>query len=393
MRRRCAAILAAAVTVPAMAAWPAAAASLSSAASPGADIGSSVAISGSTVVAGAPRWDNYRGEVVIYARRGVKWSQQAVLRLGRATTHWQFGVSVAISGSTVVVGANGANGSKGLAYVYIRNGTTWHRQAVLSVRSQKGDSFGAAVGISGSTAVIGAPGQDVAGQVMVFTRHGTTWSRPVVLPGPGRSFGANEFGAAVAASGSQVAVGWPDINSTGTARVFVRASPAIWDQQAYLNGSTAVFGAAFGQSVAISGAVIAVGAPGGSPANGAAYIFTRSKGAWGKRAALEGFSADSLFGNSVGASGANVIVGAPHGGTAGQGQGAAYLYQDSAHKWGQVASISGPSPQTIYNNLFGLSVAISAGTAAIGAPGVNGDRGAVYVYIVAGMRWIEQAQL
>jgi trimeric autotransporter adhesin len=171
----------------------------------------------------------------------------------------------------------------------------------------------------------------------------------------------------------------------------VRQSPTIWDQQAYLNGSTAVFGATFGQSVAISGAVIVVGAPGGSPANGAAYIFTRSKGAWGKRAALEGFSTDSRFGNSVGAAGADVIVGAPDGGSGGQG--AAYVYQDSAHKWGRVASISGPGPQTIFNNLFGMSVAISAGTAAIGAPGVNGDHGAVFVYVRAGTRWIKQAQL
>ena len=391
MRRPLVTMLAAAVMAPAAMAWPAAAATLSTATSPGADIGYSVAISGSTVVTGAPRWDNYRGEVYVFARHGAKWSQQAVLRLGRATTGWQFGVSVAISGSTIVVGANGANTSKGLAYVYIRKGTAWHRQAVLSAKPQKDASFGAAVGIDGSTAVVGAPGENVAGEAMVFTRRGATWSKPVVLPGPGRSFGANEFGAAVAASGSQVAVGWPDIDATGYARVFVRQSASFWGQQAYLNGSTAVFGAAFGRSVAISGAVIAVGAPGGSPANGAAYIFTRSKGTWGKRAALQGFSTDSAFGASVGASGADVIVGAPAGGSVGQGS--AYVYLDSAHHWVQVASITGPGPQTLYNNEFGLSVAISDGTAAIGAPGVNSDHGGVYIYVRSGTRWVKQAQL
>ncbi len=384
MKRLLAAMIAAAVMATAAMASAAAAAPLPPP-SPGAYLGYSVAVSGSTVVAGAPQWDNYRGEVYVYVRHGAKWSQQALLRLGRATTGWQFGASVAISGSTIVVGASGANASRGLAYVYIRTGTRWHRQAVLRGKSQKDASFGAAVGIAGSMAVVGAPGQSVAGAVLVFTRHGSTWSRPVYMPGPGPTSGAGEFGDAVSISGTKVAVGWPELNSVGTARVYVQVTPQLWYQQAYLNGAAADFH--FGQSVAISGAVTVVGAPDGDPENSAAYIFTWSKGAWHQRAALHGFTTDSEFGNSVGASGATVIVGAPEGGSAREGT--AYLYQESGRKWGQVASLAAPNSD---GDLFGLSGAISGGTAVVGAPDMNGH-GAVFVYVRSGTKWVQQAQL
>lgn len=234
-------------------------------------------------------------------------------------------------------------------------------------------------------AVVGAPGQSVAGAVMVFTRHGSTWSRPVYMPGPGPTFGAGEFGDAVSISRSKVAVGWPDLNSVGTARVYVRVTPQLWYQQAYLNGAATDFH--FGQSVAISGAVTVVGAPDGDPENGAAHIFIWSKGAWHQRAALHGFTADSEFGNSVGASGATVIVGAPDGGSAREGT--AYLYQESGRKWDQVASLAAPNSD---GDLFGLSVAISGGTAVVGAPDMSGH-GAVFVYVRSGTKWVQQAQL
>jgi FG-GAP repeat protein len=358
-------------------------------------IGTSVAISGSTVVAGAPSWESNRGEVYVYLRHGKSWTQQAVLRLARGTANYQFGAAVAISGSTIVVGAPGVNGYRGLSYVYVRKGTSWHRQAVLSAKKpQKNGSFGASVGISGSTAVVGAPGQNLAGQVMVFSRHGTTWSRPATLPGPARSFGGYSFGQAVAVSGSRAVVGWPYINASGLARVFSRASATIWNLEANLSEPVPEFGAAFGLSVAISGAVIAVGAP-NSGTSGAAVIFTRSKGSWGERYAPQGFGGASQFGASVAVSGSTVIVGAPaeNGGGTDDSQGDAHLYQDISHKWAPAASITGPSPSLLYDNLFGRSVGISGGTVAIGAPGVGNRHGAVYIYVGSGSHWVKQATL
>jgi hypothetical protein len=72
-----------------------------------------------------------------------------------------FGYSVAISGSTAVVGATGKNSYKGAAYVFVRSGATWTQQAELTASgAEPWDVFGNSVAISGSTALVGAYGKN-----------------------------------------------------------------------------------------------------------------------------------------------------------------------------------------------------------------------------------------
>ena len=96
-------------------------------------------------------------------------AQQAYLQASNLTVGGNFGVSVAISGDTVVVGSNGErtgeNGQDapfaGAAYVFVRNGTTWTQQAYLKAPKPKSlDSFGISVAISNDTVVVGAFGED-----------------------------------------------------------------------------------------------------------------------------------------------------------------------------------------------------------------------------------------
>ena len=91
-------------------------------------------------------------------------AQQAYLQASNLTVGGNFGVSVAISGDTVVVGSNGErtgeNGQDaafaGAAYVFVRNGTTWTQQAYLKAPKPKSlDSFGISVAISADTVVVG----------------------------------------------------------------------------------------------------------------------------------------------------------------------------------------------------------------------------------------------
>jgi hypothetical protein len=136
--------------------------------------------------------------------------QQAYLKASNTEAGDQFGLAVAISGDTVVVGAptedsnaTGVNGnqgdnnaaSSGAAYVFVRNGTTWSQQAYLKASNTgAGDLFGRAVAISGDTIVVGANGEDSdgtgvngnrqgnnssssSGAAYVFVRNGTTWSQ------------------------------------------------------------------------------------------------------------------------------------------------------------------------------------------------------------------------
>ncbi len=78
---------------------------------------------------------------------------------GQAGDH--FGFSVAISGSTVVVGADAADGSatdQGATYVFVRSGTSWNQQAKLTADDNGSlGGFGLGVALSGDTALVGAP--------------------------------------------------------------------------------------------------------------------------------------------------------------------------------------------------------------------------------------------
>ena len=100
-------------------------------------LGFSVAVSGDTAVVGAPH-DSDKGGVsgsaYVFVRNGTSWDQQAKLLASDGFGGDSFGSSVAVSGDTVVVAAHGDddNGNfSGSVYVFVRSGTSWSQQAKL----------------------------------------------------------------------------------------------------------------------------------------------------------------------------------------------------------------------------------------------------------------------
>ncbi|MDZ4772215.1 MAG: FG-GAP repeat protein [Planctomycetota bacterium] len=103
-------------------------------------------------------------------------AQQAYFKASNTAASDHFANAVAISGDTLVVGApsedsnaTGVNGNEsnnsapgaGAAYVFVRTGTTWTQQAYLKAsNTNSGDNFGAAVAIDGDTIIVGANGED-----------------------------------------------------------------------------------------------------------------------------------------------------------------------------------------------------------------------------------------
>ena len=152
---------------------------------------SSVAISGDTVVIGALFDDGAagfeQGSAYVFVRSGGVWSQQQKLEASDAAAGDVFGISVAISGDTVVVGAwldDGAAGvDQGSAYVFVRSGGVWSQQQKLEASDAgAGDGFGLSVAISGDTVVISAvfddgPAGADQGSAYVFVRSGGVWSQ------------------------------------------------------------------------------------------------------------------------------------------------------------------------------------------------------------------------
>ena len=278
----------------------------------GDEFGYSVAISGSgsTAVVGAPQRGG-PGAAYVFVRSGTAWSQQAKLTASDARGPVSFGRSVAISGSTVVVGAPNKSGGDGAAYVFVRSGTAWSQQAKLT-RAATDTQFGTSVAISGSTVVASAPSGGGAGTAFVFVRSGTAWSRQATLTS---SDSGDEFGRSVviSASGSTVVVGAPVAGGeAGAAYVFVRSGTA-WSQQAKLTSSDAAPSAWFGYSVAISGSTALLGAFSANDDDGAAYQAVRSGTVWSVAPLNHNQSVgpDEEFGWSVAISGSTALVGAP----------------------------------------------------------------------------------
>ena len=99
-----------------------------------------------------------QGSAYVFVRSGGVWSQQQKLEASDATPGDQFGPSVAISGETVVVGAPVWQASTGAAYVFVRGGGVWTQQQKLEASTPTpGEQFGASVAISGDSVVAGAP--------------------------------------------------------------------------------------------------------------------------------------------------------------------------------------------------------------------------------------------
>jgi hypothetical protein len=372
--------------------------------------GGSVAVWGDTAVVGAEDDDlsvgNNAGSAYVFVRNGSTWSQQQKLTAGDAESSALFGVSVAIEGDTIVVGArndNHAGGSDaGAAYVFVRSGTTWTQEQKLTASdAAAGDLFGCSVAISGETALIGArldnnAGGANAGSAYVFVRSGTTWSEEQKLTASdadisdvfGWSVDLSDDTALVGAYGDDIASG---VNA-GAAYVFVRGG-SLWSEQAKLVAGDPMPNDNFGWSVAVSGDTALVGAeaddhPVALMGAGSAYVFVRNASTWSQQQKL--VSADPGAGDSLGYSvaleGDVAVVGTPFDDHAGGGTaGSALVFVRGGTIWCQQAVLTASDASS--NDQFGWSVALSGDTAVAGAneddPAGFTDAGSAYAFRIA----------
>ncbi len=341
------------------------------------------------------------------------WIQQAELTASDGAANDWFGFSVAVDGSTAVVGAPchkvGSNQCQGTAYVYVGNGGTWSQQAELIASDGAADeAFGNSVAVSGTTAVVGAPanfeGTTRPGAAYVFVESGGTWSQQAELTASDGVAG-DDFGYSVAVSGSTAVAGAPfhkvgsNMNQ-GAAYVFVE-SEGTWSQQAELTASDGAANDGFGGSVAVSSSTAVIGASGHAVgrnyAQGAAYVFLQSGTSWSQEAELtasDGVGGDEL-GWSVAVSGSTAVAGAPWHAVENVAQGAAYVFGESRGAWSQQAELTASDEEA--NDYFGWSVSVSGSTAVVGATGYpygpTSYPGAAYVFAESGGAWSQQAEL
>lgn len=350
--------------------------------------GSSVAISGNTVIVGAPQLregngGTLRGAAYIFVRDGASWAfQQKLTGDAPASDPDAFGFSVAISGDTAVVAAPDYDlpeDYNGVAYVYARTGSTWSLQKKLSPTDTplvEGEIFSGSVAISGDTVLVGASGlfetsEDTEGMVHVFVRDGTTWTlQATLISGLSGSNITAQFGRSVGISGDMAVVGEPAAVQQEAAYIFARCGD-IWTRQQRLTPSDGGTPKSFGGSVAISGNTVIIGAEGDRPTpnnqQGAAYIFVSDGTTWTQQQKLTATDAgtSSRFGFSVAIMGDTAIVGKHRHATVPFNQGFAFVFQRSGTAWTLQETLTASDGVT--GDQFGSSVAISESVVLVGA--------------------------
>ncbi len=225
------------------------------------------------MVVGAPSHAAKAGAAYVFTETARGWRAQE-LKGDDTVAKDDFGDAVAISGGTVVVGSFGHAGEAGRAYVFSDGAQGWRQRAELAGSDTvAGDGFGVSVAIAGATIAVGSGlAASDAGRGYMFARRATAWHQTAELVGPGTVAG-DGFGDSVAVSGPTVVVGaFLHASSAGRAYLFTQTATG-WRRDGELVGSDTLGDDEFGYAVAISGATVAVGAYGHRSGAGRVYIF------------------------------------------------------------------------------------------------------------------------
>jgi hypothetical protein len=227
----------------------------------------------------------------------------------------QFGTAVAVSGSTVVVGAPLATvGSKlqqGAVYVFVKPANGWGNMTQVAKLTLSGQysadiHFGSSVAISGDT-IVGGPG-------FIFVKPAGGWkdmNETAVLSGYG--------GRLLAIDRDTIAVS--TVTPTGTLAIGVYTKPTSgWVSglfpNAFLTNSDSQPSDLFASSVALSGGIVVAGAPGFNNQTGASYVFVKPATGWTNMTETAKLTAsnggiDNFFGKAVAINAGTIVVGAP----------------------------------------------------------------------------------
>ncbi|WP_439585380.1 T9SS type A sorting domain-containing protein [Dyadobacter bucti] len=379
----------------------------------GESFGASVAISGDHAVVGAPTRTALNGPGDDAANAGAAgvfikddlnpdaWT--LVREITSEDEGHQLGLAVAIDGAYALIGAPGtppvSGGNLGTVYVLWQNqegsgawGIITEITATRTGSASDNDLYGSAVGISGSTVIVGAKEdgtyKEGAAYVHEQTQGGANNFGQLASLMPMHSDFQDYFGHAVAVSGNYAVVsavsdtedenGQNRIVGAGSVYIFFNNSQN-WQQIKKMVATDRVLGTGYGVSVAISDSYIAVGAAGGK----AVYLYgkdTGGAGNWGLIKKIESPSeVDDGFGTSVSVSGNYLLVGAPRYSYDENGSpiflgGFAHFYQKDqggTGNWGLVRSIQAPVHNTFDN--FGYAVSMDGEYAVIGALSESGD--------------------
>jgi hypothetical protein len=364
------------------------------------EFGRSIASSDDYAAISAPL-EAVSGAVYVYEHVAGTWSQVARLVPNDAasyTSNGLFGGSIALSGSTLIVGARNfgdpAN-PPGKAYVFERQGGAWIEIAQLTPTSTFAPrGFGAAVALDGARAVVGAPNAaNGSGACYVFEASAGAWTQTAELRASDAGTPNDHFGETVVLAGARLVVGAPDdappqpfSSPAGSAYVF-ELQAASWVEMQVLRGTDPSAGQQFGAALALESTTLVVGAPwseyvlfGTKIAAGRAFVFEFGATGFAQTDVLYApdVTTDERFGSSVALRGAELLVGVPDDRAWSESAGSLLRFRRVGSRW--ILADKSSARQIANSDQLGTSVAFVGAECWAGAIRANAgvaDCGAV----------------
>jgi len=361
----------------------------------GDSFGKSVSVSGDRVLVGAPYDDDNgdaSGSAYVFVSNGDTWTQEAKLVWHNGDPWDHYGYSVALDGDWAVIGAIYAdcliqadNCGKTFNWRYLES-SGWVEAGGGALYAEGNERLGASVALDVDIVAAGATWAQNTGLVSTGSLSGQPHIRSILSASDATSY--DYFGTSVAVNGRIVVVGAPGHPGSGAVYVY-RHNGRIWIEEAKLSAPVPDAHAGFGDAVGISGSTIVVGeryAADDGVMYGAVYVYGFDGRSWNREAKL--FASDRAeddgFGRSVAIDGAVIAVGAPYNDDEASGAGAAYLFRRVGDTWRELVKLT---PDALrHADLFGVSIAIDGTHVAVGSPqsGLESQPfgGKVYVFTV-----------
>ena len=310
-----------------------------------------------------------------------------------------FGAAAALDGGQAVVGAYGSDE----AFVIRRSGGGWEKEALLGPPSglDADVTFGWAVAIDGSVAVVGAPVLGVAastipGRAFVFEREAGGWTRVAELRAVDPTLG-RLYGLAVAVSNGRVAVASNAAKTPLTGDLVEPAAVVIYERTGagwtessrveeteFERSNGLGLGSLFGSAVALDGDRLAVGSvgqdAGGVRDAGAVRVYERAGTAWALTATLTPPSPQGRerIGQAVTLDGPLLVASGPGPGT-GSGAGSVLAFRRTGAGWAFESELV---PDVVTgDDLYGRQMSASGDRVVVGAQARARGRGSVFVWV------------
>lgn len=359
--------------------------------------GASVVVQGEAMFAGAPQSEGAPGTVHVFRRTADGWTDVALLQAPDAAAGDGFGFTLDVDGNTLVTSSLTAGGH-GRAWVFTRSASgSWeHAQTLEASDATEGDGFGVTTALDGDDLLVGAYARgDTAGAVYAFRRDAAGgWSESAILQGDDTA-AKDRFGVGLALEDGRALIqASRHDEEKGTAYVFERGADGAWSQAAKLQPAEAEKGMRLGSVLLLHGARAFVGSDRYAEFAGSVFSFVRDpeSGEWREEARLQAFDAapGMRFGSAASFNGKELWVGA-----AGAEEFAGRVYrfvpEEDGEGWTAAEKLAPESSRS--GDFFAGAMDLGDGVGVVSALNADFGLGAAYVFEPSAEGWAQTAKL